>query len=214
MTETNPEHCVGRPRCENAKRAILDAVWRLLKTTPLAGISIEAIAREAGVGKSTIYRWWASKAAVAMDAFLMRYLPETPLPATGSTLERLRHQLFAVVRTYRIADVARLSADIIAEGQADPTVLKMFRDRFVTPRRLATRAVIRSGIDSGELSSSLDPELVMDMLYAPVYFRLLVAHAPVDERFARQHWEHVSRALLPANQRPLRPRGRRAMAVR
>jgi len=197
MHDSAEPSSAGRPRCEIAKHSILDAVWRLLKKMPLAEISIEGIAREAGVGKSTIYRWWTSKAAVAMDAFLVRYLPETSLPKSGTTIERLRRQLFSVVKTYR-GELARLAADIIAEGQADPEVLKLFRDHFVTPRREATRAVIEAGIANGELDSSLDPELALDLLYGPVYFRLLIAHAPLDDNFARRHWDRASRALLPS----------------
>jgi AcrR family transcriptional regulator len=66
---------IGRPRSEESKAAILDATWELLKTTCLRNLSIEAIARESGVGKTTIYRWWPNKAAVVMDAFLEKVLP-------------------------------------------------------------------------------------------------------------------------------------------
>ena len=206
MTERSPsqeaaaaaaEPCAGRPRCAETRQAILDAVWRLLQTTPLAQMSIELIAREAGVGKATIYRWWTSKAAVALEAFLARYLPETSIPTRGTAAQRLQGQLLAVVRTYQ-GEVARLAADIVAEGQSNPDVLKMFHEQFVLPRRRATRAVIEEGQASGEFDPTVDPELAMDLMYAPVYFRLLIRHGALDERFARQLGARAIRALLPA----------------
>src|SRR4051812_46326597 len=146
--------CAGRPRSIATKQAILDAVWRLLQTTPLAQMSIESIAREAGVGKATIYRWWTSKAAVALEAFLARYLPVTNLPTKGTAAHRLQAQLLSVVRTYQ-GEVARLAADIIAEGQAYPDVLKMFHEQFVLPRRRAARAVIEEGQATGEFDPTV-----------------------------------------------------------
>jgi AcrR family transcriptional regulator len=199
--------CAGRPRCAATKQAILDAVWRLLKTTPLAAMSIEQIAREAGVGKATIYRWWDSKAAVALEAFLARYVPLTTLPEKGSAVDRLHQQFKSVVGTYR-GDVAKLAAAIIAEGQAHPEVLKMFHEQFVLPRRAATRALIGQGTASGEFDAALDAEVAMDLMYGPIYFRLLVAHAPLNERFADQLWPRVLRVLLPERRttNPSRPR--------
>ena len=76
-------------------------------------------------------------------------------------------------------------AEIIAEGQCDPGALESFRDRFLNRRRDAARQVIEKGIESGEFDPSLDPDLAMDILYGPIYYRLLVQHLPLDETFAR-----------------------------
>jgi AcrR family transcriptional regulator len=205
--------CVGRPRCETTKQAIFEAVWRLHKTTPLAAISIEHIAREAGVGKATIYRWWDSKAAVALEAFLERYLPVTRLPEKGTAVERLHAQFKAVIGTMR-GDLARLAAGIIAEGQSHPEVLEMFRQRFVFPRRAATKALIEQGMASGEFDGSLDPDVAIDLMYGPVYFRLLVAHQPLDERFAKQLWSRVLRVLVPERRPTAASRLRRRVRSR
>jgi hypothetical protein len=74
----------------------------------------------------------------------------------------------------------------------------MFHQQFVLPRRRAARAVIEEGQASGEFDPAVDPELAMDMMYGPVYFRLLIRHAPLDERFARQLAARAARALMPA----------------
>lgn len=184
----------GRPRCEASRKAILDALWRLHRTTPLASLSIEAIAKEAGVGKTTIYRWWSSKAAIAMDAFLARYLPETGLPASGTPAERLRAQIESIVKIYR-GPVGRLIADILAEGQSDPEALRLFREEFVARRRVAAIAVVKEGQARGDFDADLDPQLAMDLLYGPIYFRLLIQYCPLDANFARDLADRALKSL-------------------
>ncbi|MES1026293.1 TetR/AcrR family transcriptional regulator [Gloeocapsa sp. BRSZ] len=176
---------IGRPRSEEAKTAILDATWELLKTTTLRDLSIEAIARESGVGKTTIYRWWSSKVAVVMDAFLEKLSPEIQFPEGLSATEALSQQMATLIKAFS-GDYGRIVAQIIAEGQAEPEALASYRDRFIYPRRAAAKAIIEQGIKNGEFEPSLDPELAIDILYGPIYFRLLVGHLPLDYQFAEE----------------------------
>ena len=81
-------------------------------------------------------------------------------------------------------DEGRIVAQIVAEGQCDSEALESFRDRFLNPRRTAARQVILQGIESGEFAPDLDADLAMDILYGPIYYRLLVKHLPLDEAFA------------------------------
>ncbi len=199
MDEAKCESGVGRPRCEVAKQAILDAVWRLLGQMPLKSLSIEAIAREAGVGKATIYRWWPSKAAVAMDAFLHNYIPSISISTRGGALQCLERQMTAVAKAYT-GDVARVAADLIAEGQSDPAVLKIFNEQFVQPRRALAKLVIESGIAAGEIEPTINPDVALDIVFGPIYFRLLVRHAPIDEAFIKELPRTVLRALMPRKQ--------------
>ncbi|MCP6759923.1 MAG: TetR/AcrR family transcriptional regulator [Fischerella sp. CENA71] len=93
----------------------LAATWELLKTTTLRDLSIEAIARESGVGKTTIYRWWPSKVAVVMDAFVENVLSVTPFPEGLSATEAIKVQMASLVQTFS-GDYGRIVAQIIAEG--------------------------------------------------------------------------------------------------
>lgn len=174
---------IGRPRSTESEQAILTAAWALLRTYSLRKLSIEAIAREAGVGKTTIYRWWPSKAAVVVDAFLAQVEASLPFPKTETAAESLMLQMQQVANVLS-GDVGRIVAQIVAEGQCDSEALDSFRDRFLNPRRDAARQIILQGIKSGEFAPDIDPDLAMDILYGPIYYRLLVKHLPLDGAFA------------------------------
>jgi AcrR family transcriptional regulator len=194
METESSQSPIGRPRCEAAKQAIFDAVWRLRSRMPLAAMSIEAIAREAGVGKATIYRWWPSKAAVALDAFLHRYVPPIGLPPKGKAIEQLQRQIGAVAKVYS-GELSRMAADLIAQGQSDPEVLKLFNERFVQPRRAQAKRVIEAGIESGEIDPNIDPDMALDILFGPIYLRLLLRHVPIDPTFVKHLPKTVLRVL-------------------
>ncbi len=176
---------IGRPRSEESKAAILAATWKLLKTITLRDLSIEAIARESGVGKTTIYRWWPNKAAVVMDAFIENVLPEISFPEADSAAEAISLQISSLVKAFQ-GEYGRIVAQIIAEGQACPDALANYRDRFIYPRRAAAKTLIEQGIEQGEFDPKLDPELAIDLLYGAIYYRLLVGHLPLDQQFAKE----------------------------
>ena len=175
---------VGRPRSVESEQAILAAAWRLLQQCSVRKVSIEAIAREAGVGKTTIYRWWPSKAAVIVDAFLAQVEMVLPFPDADTATESLTQQIETLVHVLQ-SDVGRIVAEIIAEGKCEPGALESFCARFLNPRRHAARQIIEQGMASGEFDPTLDPDLAMDILYGPIYYRLLVKHLPLDDDFAR-----------------------------
>jgi AcrR family transcriptional regulator len=198
MDETKSTKRAGRPRSEQSKDAILNAAWKLLQAGTVKDLSIEAIAREAGVGKTTIYRWWSSKAAVIVDAFMASVEPEISFTETESALRALSEQIKLLITVFT-GDYGRIVAEIIAEGQTDSEALKSFRDRFILPIREAAKAVIEKGIISGEFDSNINPELALDVLYGSIYYRLLVGHLPIDEDFAEHLPEMVLKGLGKSN---------------
>ena len=187
----------GRPRSKESKAAILEATWKLLKTTTLRDLSIEAIARASGVGKTTIYRWWPSKAAVVIDAFLENVLLIAPYPERASAGEAIAQQMASLVQAWS-GEHGRILAQIIAEGQADPEALDSYRNHFLNHRRAEVRAIIQRGIESGEFAPNLDPDLAIDILYGPIYYRLLVGHLPLDPQFAEELAQWVMKAIKRA----------------
>jgi AcrR family transcriptional regulator len=174
----------GRPRSEASRRAVLEATISLLNTTTVRELTIEAIAHEAGVGKTTIYRWWTSKTAVAIEAFIDIMLPNTPVQHTKSAGEDISNHLSLLVRRYN-GKLGRIVAELLAEGQSEPEMLADFRQRFFAGRRVAIREVIERGIKSGEFDSKLDIEIALDTLYGAIYFRLILGHLPLDQEFAK-----------------------------
>jgi AcrR family transcriptional regulator len=185
MSEKKSNKRVGRPRSTEAQKAILDATWKLLKTMTVKDLSIEAIAREAGVGKTTIYRWWPTKAAVVIDAFMAKIVPENTPAKTKTAKTALEKQILALMKTFN-GESGHIVAQIIAEGQSDGQALKMFRERFLLGFRDATKTIIEQGIKTGEFDGKIDPELSTDILHGSLYYRLLIGHLPIDEDFAKK----------------------------
>ena len=188
MGQTPTTTCRGRPRSVESQRSIMAAALRLLRKVPLRDLTVEAIAREAGVGKVTIYRWWPTKAYVALDAFLDRMRRDVDTVDTGSAEEDFLCQVKSVIRFYT-GPTGRLICQFIAEGQADPEFAAIYRERFVVPRRTDAWPIWQRGVDRGEIDPAVDREVVIDLLYAPIAYRLLIGHAPLNdaeaERFVR-----------------------------
>ena len=164
---------------------------------PVQQISIESIAREAGVGKATIYRWWNSKAAVVIEAFLHTHVSHTPMPKDVSPREALTRHIHLLVEEYS-GWSGRIVSQIMAEGQGDPDVLREFRERFWYGRRAVVREVVEEARRLGEFRTDQETELQMDILYAPIYFRLLMRHLPLDKKFADEHCAATMQMLAPA----------------
>lgn len=174
----------GRPPGEAAAAhdVILDAVYELLQQSSVRDLTIEAIARHAGVGKPTIYRWWPSKAALVMDMFEERIAPQFDVPDAATAEAAFRGQVSQLVRLLN-GFFGKITAEIIAEGQSDSGVLREYRDRYVEKRRTFSRDVIARAKAGGEFRKDVDAELLIDMIYGPIYYRLLVGHGKLDRRF-------------------------------
>ncbi|MCK1277432.1 MULTISPECIES: TetR/AcrR family transcriptional regulator [unclassified Bradyrhizobium] len=177
----------GRPRSDSTRRAILAATLRLLRTVTIQSVTIEAIAKAAGVSKATIYRWWSSKAAVVIDAFMEHHVVSTPMDSELPAVEALTAHLVLLVKEYGDSRSGRLVAQIIAEGQNDPAVLKAFRERFADDRSELVLRVIEAGQKRGELRKDVPAKVMAECLYAPVYFRLLLGSPPLSRSFAEGH---------------------------
>ncbi|WP_042885482.1 TetR/AcrR family transcriptional regulator [Cupriavidus necator] len=181
---------VGRPRSEATRTEILAATVRLLETQSVQSITIEGIAREAGVGKATIYRWWDSKALVVIDAFMEHHLVKTPMPRDLPPGAAIAQHLRTLIREYA-GWSGRIVAQIIAEGQSDPTVLREFRERFHYGRRAVVREVLEAWRQESNIPVPTHIETLSDLLYGPVYMRLLLGHGPLDADFANNHINYV-----------------------
>jgi AcrR family transcriptional regulator len=173
---------LGRPRSESAHRAILAAANRLLERDGFHGVSVEAIAAEAGVSKATIYRWWPNKAAVVMDAFLAAIGPQLSFPPDVPARDSVRAQMRTLVDLFN-QRTGRTIAALIGQAQADPDLAEAFRARWIANRRAIAREILARGIANGELRPDSDIEVALDSLYGALYFRLLVDHLPLTRDF-------------------------------
>jgi AcrR family transcriptional regulator len=171
--------CRGRQRSSESEEAILTATLQLLKQKPLRDVSIEAIARKAGVGKMTIYKWWPTKAYVALDALRKTMDKTIVIPDTGEAERDLSELLRAIMRFY-LSSTGRVFTEFLAEAQSDPEFAALFRERFLTPRRKAAGELLDRAIKRGEIDHTLDRELVLDLIFGPMVLRLMVGHGPLD----------------------------------
>ena len=174
----------GRPRGETAgsHSAILDAVHDLLLVTSIRDLTMDAVAKRAGVSKPTLYRWWPSKSALVFSMFHERLDRDARMPEAATVEALLRARLKHLVRAFD-GLFGKVMAELIAEGQSDPAVLQELYDRHIGPRRTAVISDIERGKASGELASSTNAELLVDALFGPIYYRILLKLASPTEDY-------------------------------
>jgi len=178
-----PKRARGRPRDESARRRILKAALDLMDETTFAQVTAEAIAERAGTSKATVYRWWPNKAAVVIEAFREAFAPELPLRDTGSLREDLTTQVrnFARVLSGR---GGRMLRSFVVAARSDPDVAAAFRSIWSDPRRAEAKAMLRQKQASGQLGAEADLDLLLDVLYGPLYYRFLVKNEHPTQKYA------------------------------
>jgi AcrR family transcriptional regulator len=175
----------GRPRSEEARKAILRSTLKLLQEIGFPDLSIEAIATHADVGKATVYRWWPNKAALVADAFSLSAYDELRFPDTGSVRTDMSLQIKQLVRVLR-GRRGRIVAALIGGGQSDPELISAFRDRFLLPRREEAYETLRRAIRRGELPADIDMDLLLDALYGSIYMRFLIRQVSLSDEYVDQ----------------------------
>lgn len=178
------EKKLGRPRSEKTKSDILKASYDLLIESSFAEVTIEKIAERANVSKATIYKWWANKAAVVMDGFLNATKLELPVPNTGSVVKDMLLQVENFVK-FLTSRKGNVIAEIIAEGQSDAKLAEIYRKAYFSPRRDISKQILEQGISRGELRKDLDIEASIDLIWGPIFYRLLITGAAIDNNFIK-----------------------------
>ncbi len=179
---SNGKRPPGRPRSEEARQAILRSTLRILGQSGFSDLTIEDVADHAGVGKATVYRWWPNKGALIADAFASNTTCKLRFPDTGSVFSDMSRQMRQLVKVFR-SPRGRIVSAILAAGQSDRDLIAAFRDRFLWPRRQEAYDTLRRGIRRGELRKDIDPDLVLDSLYGPIYMRFLIRHDRLTPEF-------------------------------
>src|ERR1700704_3411908 len=147
-------------------------------------MTIEGVAARAGVAKASIYRRWPSKGALAFDATLAEYLAGQPTRHTGSLEGDLLATARDWIRSVKRSPLGPTLRFLPAEVHSDPSLADAWPERFVRQVRKQRRPVGERAIARGEIPANRDAELILDMLYGPLYHRYLHRHLPLTERFA------------------------------
>lgn len=162
----------GRPRSEKSHKAILKATNALLLRMSVQELSIEAIAKKAKVGKTTIYRWWPNKTAVVMDALINQPGMQTPLPSASNNAEAVRLQLEKLIRLLD-SNNGEVISQLFSEAQADKDSATIFKENFLMPLVDALEYNVIEGQKDGEFRKTLPADIAVDMLCGPVFFRFM-----------------------------------------
>lgn len=196
MTETPPAPR-GRRRSAQSHQAILRAANDLIREDGYSNLSIEGIAARAGVGKQTIYRWWPSKGAVAVDALIAQFEVSATWTDTGDFradyLDHLRRFATLVTDPAFGPHIAALTC----EALHDPAVAEVLQLRVMGPSREAHRENMARAQADGTVRDDIDIDLAIDMMYAPFWFRLFTRVVPLSELDPVALGQAVLRALEP-----------------
>ncbi|WP_283136562.1 TetR/AcrR family transcriptional regulator [Rhizohabitans arisaemae] len=188
-------------RSERSRQAILDAARELVCEVGYAKVTIESIAARAGVGKQTIYRWWPSKGAVIFDSFLALSVNAEDqgisLPDTGDIEADLKLVLRATVAEFADPDFEAPIRALNSEIVNDPDLATQYRERLAAPVTEAKKARLRSAQRAGQLAADADLDLLLDVLYAPVFQRWLHRSGPLTPEFADALVDVTLKAFRP-----------------
>lgn len=192
--ENKPANRRGRPRSEKSRRAILKAANALLLHMSVQELSIEAIAKKAKVGKTTIYRWWPNKTAVIMDALTNQPGLQSAMPTPKNNAEAIIMQLEKLIRLLQSKNGDTI-AQLFSEAQADRESQQIFEEGFLSPLLDAIQFSVEQGQDEGEFRKSLDPRMAVDMLCGPVFFRLMAHPLDFDDKFQATYPKEAVRLI-------------------
>jgi AcrR family transcriptional regulator len=188
-------HKAGRPRNEEVRTKIIDAALALLEENGYAKVTCDAIAQRAGCGKATIYRWWPNKAAVVINAFAESVSPELPNEKLSCLRDYVSGHLQRFTRVL-MGRNGRILAAVIAGAQDDPEVAEAFLAHWLRPRRAVSRRILAEYQDEGQLPRDYDIEIVLDAMYGPLHFRLMVRHEELTPEYAAGLAKVILQGLL------------------
>lgn len=176
----------GRPRSEKSRKSILKATNSLLLHMSVQELSIEAIAKKAKVGKTTIYRWWPNKTAIVMDALASQPGMQSPMSTPKNNADAITMQLDKLIRLLQSKN-GDVIAQLFAEAQADEKAQQIFQNSFLSPLIDAIEYSIEQGQRDQEFSTRLDTKMAVDILCGPIFFRLMAHPTDFDDHFTHNY---------------------------
>ncbi len=190
--------------------AILAATRELLAERGVEHLTVEGVAARAGVAKTTIYRRWRSKDELALAVLLDMVEQIVEVPDLGDIRAELIALLDTAVQILGTTLMGRVMQGLASDLATDPALGRSFRERVVGYRVSEVRRLLDRAVERGELRPGLDVDLVHELLFGPVYYRLLLSGGRLDERLA----ERIVDAVLPSLRAPARSSGARGRSGR
>jgi AcrR family transcriptional regulator len=167
-------------RSDRSRQAILATTIALIGEVGYDRTSIEGIAKRAGVGKQTIYRWWPSKGAVVLEALNESLAAVVDFPDTGDLVEDLRTQMKGVAELLGSTEVGPVYRGLLAAAQGDAAVCEGHLEQIIRPATVACHQRIERAQERGEVRADVDVQSLIDLLYGAIYYRLLLHTRPLE----------------------------------
>lgn len=176
-------------RSQESWRAILDAAYALFVENGYQAVTMGGIAARAGVGRQTLYRWWPSKAAVVFEAFLDKvsighFPTDGHFPADDDFAAILRAYAHGFLTLYVDGAGGSRLRELIGAAQTDPDLARAMAEQWFEPRRAPVRQALREAQRGGAIRADVDPDTALDLVFAPLHYRLLVSGQPLDAAYA------------------------------
>ncbi|OCK54361.1 TetR/AcrR family transcriptional regulator [Bradyrhizobium sp. LMTR 3] len=174
----------GRPRSAETTNAILQSAYALMASTGLAATSIDAIARHSNVSKMTIYKWWPSREALLIDAFLNQASMMLPISGTGQPAARLRRHAAAYAEALQ-GEFGKVQLAVISECISRTGSAEIFYERYLDHRRTALVELVAAGQQDGSIGATGAPEDLYDAIYGSLFYRYIFGIKPISSTQAR-----------------------------
>lgn len=181
----------GRRPSEQVRSEILAAAGRLLLSEGMGSFTVERVAALAGASKVTIYKWWPSKGALALEGYATTVADVLSVPDTGDIEADLTTQLLTYVHLLRDTPAGRVTAELLGEAQTDPELLAALHRTYSEPRRAAGLAALQTAQQRGQIRADADLETVIDQLWGACLYRVLMGDQPLTDDFARAAVHHL-----------------------
>jgi AcrR family transcriptional regulator len=171
-------------RVNETTQILLKAALQLAYDGGIENATVERIAQQTGIAKTTIYRRWANAAAIVMDAFFADIGPLITYVEKKSVTETFTHAVRQFERALgdRRSELLRR---LLAAAQQDEDLQRAFWSKWIEPRRVQAKAVIEKARLRGEIRRDVDADILDDMIFGPVYYRLMIPYAPLNDLYAK-----------------------------
>jgi AcrR family transcriptional regulator len=180
----SPRRGRGRRPADEVRSDALRTVGDMLLREGLAGVTFERVARDSGVSKATLYKWWPSAGVLALEGYFHAVEDVLAFPDTGDVRADITTQLHHFIDLMATTPAGRLLIELIGRSQTDPDLAAEYRRLYSSGRRQLAAARLHRAQELGQIRSGIDVQVLVDQLWGAVYHRLLVPDEPVDTVFA------------------------------
>ncbi|MEV4637799.1 TetR/AcrR family transcriptional regulator [Actinoplanes sp. NPDC049548] len=175
--------------------AIRNAVMNELAEVGYGRLSIEAVARRAGVGKTAVYRRWSNKLEMVLEIVSGVAERSVPMPDTGSFATDLQLLMFIVSKALQHRIASQIIPDLMAEAARTPKIAETLQRALRTHQLAVGEKIVGQAVERGELPPGTDPDIAVDLMLGPLYWRLAVSRTPIDDDYLEKLVAAVTAAL-------------------